>query len=58
MELTDFSKLHILAGRIHYRLYQQDGTMQAMDCVDTLDNRMFVSWVQKFDRHTIRGKDE
>jgi hypothetical protein len=53
MPLNDFSKLRIEDGRIHYRLYQQDGTMQDMDCADTLSNRLFVSWVQKIDRYTV-----
>ena len=37
---------------IHYRLYQQDGTMQPMACSNTQSNRLFVSWVQKFDRYS------
>ncbi len=43
MRLTDFSKLRIGAdGRIHYFLYQQDGSKQAMLCPDTIYNRLFV----------------
>lgn len=52
LALDDFSKLDIRDGVIHYRLYQQDGTMQPMTCRDTFDARLFVSWVQKFDRYT------
>lgn len=43
-------RLTIRDGVIHYRLYQQDGRMQAMTCADTPDNRAFVSWVQAHDR--------
>lgn len=52
MELRDFSKLRIEDGRIHYFLYQQDGSKQPMSCADTLHNRLFVSWCQKFDSPT------
>jgi hypothetical protein len=51
-DLNDFSKLTIRDGRIHYRLYRQDGTMQEMDCADTHDNRLYVSWFQIHDRYT------
>lgn len=43
-------KLSIRGGAIHYRLYQQDGSMQVMSCADTRSNRLFVSWVQAHDR--------
>lgn len=46
----DFSKLRIIGDRIHYRIYQQDGSMQAMDCADTRSNRIFVSLLQIHDR--------
>ena len=52
-DLTDFSKLDIRGGRIHYRLYQQDGAMQKMDCADNYDNRLYVSWIQIHDRYTV-----
>jgi hypothetical protein len=48
--VTDWSKLKIVDGVIHYRIYQQDGTIQAMTCADTVENRNFVSWVQIHDR--------
>ncbi len=48
--ILDFSKLVIADGYIHYRLYQQDGSFQAMTAKDTLHNRRFVSWVQIHDR--------
>lgn len=50
LALDDFSRLDIREGVIHYRLYQQDGSLQPMTCKDTFENRLFVSWVQKFDR--------
>ena len=50
-DLTDFSKLRIADGRIRYRLYRQDGTMQDMNCADTRENRMTVSWFQIHDRY-------
>ena len=46
----DFSKLRIGDGVIHYRLYQQDGSMVEMEVEDTYSNRLFVSWVQIHDR--------
>jgi hypothetical protein len=53
MEITDFSKIRIGDdGRIHYFLYQQDGSKQPMSCPDTIHNRLFVSWCQKFDSPT------
>lgn len=58
LAINDFSKLRIIDGAIHYRLYRQDGTMQDMKCKDTLDNRLFVSWVQKTDRYTVNGEDD
>lgn len=48
--LIDRARLDIRDGVIHYRLYQQDGSMQAMTCPDTPSNRLFVSWVQGHDR--------
>lgn len=50
-DIRDFSKLKIRDGAVHYRLYQQDGTMQPMSCADTPSNRLFVSWVQIHDRY-------
>ncbi len=55
-DLHDFSKLHIEGGRIHYRVYQQDGSMQDMDCADTHDNRLNVSWIQIHDRYGERDR--
>ncbi len=54
-ELVAKAKLDIRDGRIHYRLYQQDGTMQPMDCPDTPSNRLCVSWIQAHDRYTPGG---
>jgi hypothetical protein len=51
-KIRDFSKLNIRDGVIHYRLYQQDGTMVAMTVRDTYSMRLFVSWVQIHDRYT------
>jgi hypothetical protein len=56
LALGDFSRLNISDGVIHYRLYRQDGTFQPMTCRDTQSNRLFVSWVQKFDRYTEAGE--
>lgn len=58
MDLNDFSKLDIRDGAIHYDLYRQNGTKQPMDCPDTQANRMFVSWVQKFDGYSGSGLSE
>ena len=49
-DLTDFSKLTIKDGVIHFFLYQQDGTKQPMQIPDTYDNRLYVSWFQIHDR--------
>lgn len=49
--ITDWSKLRIENGVIHYRLYQQDGSERAMTCADNVENRNFVSWVQMHDRN-------
>lgn len=48
--LDEKAKLKIIGDKIHYRLYQQDGTMQDMDCADTRTNRLCVSWMQAHDR--------
>ncbi len=48
--VSDYSKLDIRDGVIHYALYQQDGSMQPMSCPDTLHNRQCVSWMQIHDR--------
>lgn len=48
--LLDAARLDIRDGAIHYSLYQQDGSMQAMTCPNTFANRLFVSWVQAHDR--------
>lgn len=45
----DLSKLRIDNGRIYYKIRQQDGTFQSMDCKDTTSNRYFVQWVQIHD---------
>lgn len=47
--LVDLSKLRIADGAIHYRIQQQDGSMQPMTCADTASNRLFVAWVQIHD---------
>jgi hypothetical protein len=47
--LVDLSKLRIEGGRIHYFLYQQDGTKQPMTCRDTRANRMCIAWMQIHD---------
>jgi len=53
--LVTRARLDIRDDVIHYRLYQQDGSMQAMRCADTQSNRLFVSWVQAFDRMGARA---
>lgn len=55
LALNDFSKLTIRDGVIHYKIRQQDGSFQPMTCSDSFHNRMFVSWVQKFDGYCGRG---
>lgn len=57
-ELVTKARLDLHDGRIHYRLYQQDGTMQAMDCADTPSNRLCVSWFQAHDRYTTGSNVE
>lgn len=57
-ELTDFSKLTIAGGRLHFKLYRQDGTFQAMAVADTDMNRRYVSWMQIHDRYTPRATGE
>ncbi len=47
--LIDLSKLRIENGRIHYFLYQQDGSKQPMSCADTHANRLNVAWMQIHD---------
>lgn len=47
--IYDLSKLNIRDGRIHYKIRQQDGSFQKMDCADTVSNRLFVQWVQIHD---------
>lgn len=49
--ITDWSRLKIVDGTIHYRLYGQDGSIQPMTCADNIENRNFVSWVQIHDRY-------
>lgn len=53
-----FSKLRIEGDVIHYRLYQQDGTMQPMTCKNTLSNRMFVDWVQIHDSYVDSAQNQ
>ena len=50
-DVQDWSKLTIRDGVIHYRIYQQDGSMQPMTASDTLHNRQIVSWIQIHDRN-------
>jgi hypothetical protein len=50
-KITDFSKLNIRDGVIHYRLYDQEGNFTPMTVKDTYANRLFVSWVQIHDRY-------
>lgn len=54
----DFSKLRISGGRIHYFLYQQDGSKQPMSCEDTLSHRLLVSWLQIHDSPTTGRKHD
>ena len=55
MLLNDFSKLRRANGRIHYFLYQQDGTKQAMICHDPQQS-LIVSWMQIHDSPTTGKK--
>ena len=57
-DLRDFSRLDIRDGMIHYRLYQQDGSLAPMTARDMPDNRLFVSWVQIHDRYSGFGEHE
>lgn len=54
-DLTDFSKLRIENGRIHFKLYRQDGSFQPMTVEDTDMNRRYVSWMQIHDRRAPTG---
>ena len=54
-KLRDFTKVNVVDGEIHYKLYQQDGTFQHMRCKDTLSNHLYVSWMQIHDRYTPRA---
>ena len=45
----DDTKVRRTNGRIHYFLYQQNGSKQAMHCADTPSNRIFISWMQIHD---------
>lgn len=49
--LTDWSKLRIVDGVIYYRIYLQDGSMQAMTAIDNFHNRQCVAWIQIHDRY-------
>jgi hypothetical protein len=51
----DFSKLKIVDGVIHYKIYQQDGSMVDMTVEDTYSNRLLISWIQIHDRYTGAG---
>lgn len=55
--LLETAKLDIRNGAIHYKIYQQDGSMQPMTCRDTTSNRVFISWLQSHDRYTPTEKD-
>ena len=50
-KITDFSKLDIRDGIIHYKLYDQEGRFTPMTIRDSYSNRLFVSWVQIHDRY-------
>jgi hypothetical protein len=50
--ITDFSKIDIRDGVIHYRIYGQDGEFIPMTVRDTYSNRLLVSWIQIHDRYT------
>jgi hypothetical protein len=58
LPLNDFRKLDIRDGVIYYKIYAQDGSFIPMNCRDTISNRLFVSWVQKFDRYTVSGEED
>jgi len=52
MSLVDLSKLDIRGGDIHFKLYQQDGSLQSVTCQDTPSKRQLVAWIQVHDRYT------
>lgn len=54
-DVTDWSKLDIRDGVIHYGLYRQDGSWQEMVCPDNYANRCYVSWMQIHDRYNGAG---
>ena len=57
-DIRNSSKLNISNGAIHYKMYLQTGDMIDMSLEDTLENRLFVSWVQIHDRYTDHGDEE
>jgi len=56
--ITNFDKLDIRDGVIHYKLYNQEGDLTPMTIKNTYENRLFVSWVQIHDRYTVTKKIE
>lgn len=56
--ITDFSKLDIRNGIIHYNIYSQDGALTPMTIKDSYENRLFVSWVQIHDRYSVPMRKE
>lgn len=54
----DHGRLRVRDGRIHYFLYQQDGSKQPMSCPDTPSNRHLISWFQIHDSPTTGKKPD
>lgn len=50
-KVTDFSKLDIRDGAIHFFLYAQDGSKTPMKYENTYCNRLLVSYIQIRDRY-------
>lgn len=50
-DITDHSKLDIRGDKIHCVILQQDGYEQPMVYKDTPFNRLFVAWLQIYDRY-------
>jgi hypothetical protein len=50
-KLSDFSKIKIVDGTIHYKLYDQEGKFTPMTLPNTYSNRLLVSWIQIHDRY-------
>jgi hypothetical protein len=56
--IIEGGKATVTDDAIHAFIYMQDGTMSPLTLPNTMQNQLFVQWLQRHDRYTSHGDDK